>query len=65
MPDPKLKPCPFCGDEAYYETTTDPDGGCNCVRCETCNFDLMSGPIGIGWYKTKADAAQAWNHRAA
>ena len=65
MSDPELEPCPICGREAEYETTTDPLDACNCVRCPNCDYSLMNGPVGIGWYRTKDDAARAWNHRKA
>ena len=61
--DPELLPCPFCGTAGEYETTSDPDSGCNCVRCPNCDFDLMTGPVGIGWFATRNEAAQAWNTR--
>lgn len=64
MNTPELLPCPFCGAEAEYETTTDPDGDCNCVCCPDCMFSLMNGAVGIGWHGTKAEAAAAWNRRA-
>lgn len=63
MPEPELLSCPFCGTNGEYETTTDPDGRYNCVQCPNCDFSLMSGPIGIGWFPTKTDAARAWNRR--
>lgn len=64
MSDPELLPCPFCGHGAEYETTTTPNDECHCVCCPDCNFSLMSGRVGIGWFPTKVDAARAWNHRA-
>lgn len=62
--NPDLLGCPFCGGEPTLETTTDPDDGCNCIRCDECDFDLMGGPVGIGWWPTPAAAAAAWNRRA-
>ncbi|HDS0944971.1 Lar family restriction alleviation protein [Stenotrophomonas maltophilia] len=56
-------PCPFCGGQATMETTTEPDESCHCVRCVECDFDLMGGPIGIGWWPTPAAAISAWNRR--
>lgn len=59
-----LLPCPFCGGEAEFETTTDPRGDCNCVRCDDCDYSLMNGPVGIGWFSTAKEAAESWNRRA-
>jgi Lar family restriction alleviation protein len=65
MEDDALLPCPFCGEDAEYETTTDPKESCNCVMCPDCDYSLMTGPVGIGWYGTKKEAAAAWNRRSA
>lgn len=64
MSEIELKACPFCGNAASMETTTDPQSDCNCVRCDECDFDLMGGPIGIGWWPSESAAAEAWNRRA-
>ena len=62
----ELKPCPFCGhagkiknkqyvtDLGGHELTAEIYYG----YCSNCGAD------GPGWFKTKADAAAAWNMRA-
>jgi hypothetical protein len=46
----ELKPCPFCGSEAYI--TQDQGWQVNCkVCCET------------SWYNTPQEAIEAWNRR--
>lgn len=59
---PDLLPCPFCGGEP---TLIDPDDGCYCVSCSECQYELMGGLVGIGWWPTVSDAAAVWNRRAA
>lgn len=53
MTDHKLKPCPFCGDEAatqsFYKN--------HCVYCSGC------GASTLRYYPTKEDAIEAWNRR--
>ena len=67
---PELKPCPFCGGEAAFnshKTTNkeiiklnkrDVGYGVNCVGCAANNIGIILG------YKTEEEAAQAWNRRA-
>lgn len=67
----ELKPCPFCGGEAAFNTTRttcretiklnkrDTGYGVNCVVCGINNRGLVLG------YESKALAAEAWNRRAA
>lgn len=62
MADPAtLLPCPFCGGAPSPD---EPDEDCFCVRCDECGFDLMGGPVGLGWWSTAEAAAGAWNRRA-
>lgn len=58
----KLLPCPFCGGPAEM-SVTDPEDDCHVAGCPDCDFCLMGGPIGIGWYRTADDAITAWNRR--
>ncbi|WP_186140108.1 Lar family restriction alleviation protein [Burkholderia gladioli] len=57
----KLSDCPFCGNEAETEKIEE---GCYGVGCGYCDFQLMSGNVGIGWHATEAAAIAAWNRRA-
>lgn len=53
---PKLKPCPFCGDEAdWYEVRP----GYGYVSCCACDAS-----IGVIDALPKQDAIDAWNTRA-
>ena len=60
-----IKPCPFCGEAANIESVEDTEKGgyVYVIGCGDCCYDLMSGPIGIGWYKTTNEAINAWNER--
>ena len=57
----ELKPCPFCGGEAYYRSHLDPTvGECSTVRCDNMDcpvFPLVDREAG-------GDAITAWNTRA-
>lgn len=66
----KLKPCPFCGGEATV--TIAPYAGVAFVECKQCS--AMMGRYHKGgstnhhgfWthFKSKEEAAEAWNRRA-
>lgn len=60
MPDPKLKPCPFCGSEAVVQKS---NSFCpyrpGCMEPICCGFFGDRIP-----YKNKQDAIDAWNRRA-
>jgi hypothetical protein len=58
----ELKDCPFCGNEGETEAIV--GGQCWGVGCTNCDYQLMSGPVGIGWFRTEAEAIAAWNTRA-
>lgn len=51
-----LKPCPFCGGEAFAGTTLDHVCYVMC-RSETC-WSM------VGYLPTEAEAIEAWNRRA-
>ena len=59
----ELKPCPFCGGEAYidnnrYEVRNKTLLGITYfVRCSKCQVESFE-------YHSKADAVKAWNRRA-
>lgn len=59
-----LKPCPFCGGEAHTRL-----GGGWWVYCSGCTceigFEGMDENGCWGSYGTEAEAAEAWNTRAA
>jgi Lar family restriction alleviation protein len=46
----KLKPCPFCGGEAFVVTVAEPS-----VQCLTCPTSMVG--------ETDAEAIAAWNTR--
>ena len=55
-----LKPCPFCGGEAYTLSQA-PNGTGYSVGCHD---DECRGFIALSWiYKTEAEAIAAWNTR--
>ncbi len=58
-----ILPCPFCGCDAEFDECehTEP---LFCIECPDCDFSLLNGPVGIGWFGTKEDAAISWNRRA-
>ncbi len=66
---PELKPCPFCGGEAYFRNPQKEKGGAMCsvsVECKECG----AMPYAILVYEFLSDtekkeaAAKAWNRRA-
>lgn len=65
----ELKPCPFCGGEAYFRTPQKEKGSAMCsvsVECKSCG----AMPYAILVYEFLSDtekketAAKAWNRRA-
>lgn len=58
---PELKPCPFCGGEAWLNDYEAKHGGMparsRCPQCKSCGCSL--------WYHpTESKAIAAWNRRA-
>lgn len=56
MTEPKLKPCPFCGGEAFLDDRADGCYGVYSVFCRECLASLKS-------YLKKEDAIESWNKR--
>lgn len=57
-----LLPCPFCGGEAETRTSTWNDKNYKwTVQCKT---NLCMGEMGCAFYRTEAEAIEAWNTRA-
>lgn len=53
----ELKPCPFCGGEAFMHEYYYPDfGETYYVRCEKCDTESAE-------YEARATAVMAWNGR--
>lgn len=62
MNELKLKPCPFCGGEAHTRTNTVFDKNFKwTVECELEGCMAFSG---CSFYRTEAEAVDAWNTRA-
>ena len=66
-----LKPCPFCGSEAYLHNPKDRAGSlgfyivCQNVHC----FGILGHGIAwsdtdIGYFETEEEATTAWNTRS-
>lgn len=57
----KLKPCPFCGAEAFLDKYVyDLEPGCastHFVECNGCHATTFE-------YDSKEEATEAWNRRA-
>lgn len=69
MPVPELKPCPFCGGPAEFETRYRTDGqthyevavvACQLCGCRTDDY-ILNGYYGSD--DTQQDAIDAWNKR--
>ena len=56
-PEVALLPCPFCGGEASVIGDSESGYAAFCHEC------INDGHTEVGWYSTKADAADAWNTR--
>lgn len=52
MPEPKLKPCPFCGGKANLSYA----GVCKLIICGKCLVHTEA-------YQTYEEAAEIWNRR--
>ena len=65
----ELKPCPFCGGEAYCRTPYKANGtafvvvGVECRKCGAAPFATMTYE-GISREEMNAAAAKCWNRRA-
>ena len=51
----KLKPCPFCGNEAEFD-----EWKIFCIRCLNGDCDIKPQ---TDWFNTKEEAIEAWNRR--
>lgn len=61
----KLKPCPFCGSEAWMIYTND-NHKRPCIQCKFGAFKEPKCPLShlVAWdYKTEQEAIEAWNRR--
>ena len=58
LSEPELKPCPFCGETAFLDTSQHGTSATYQVRCTGC--DIGRTP----WATVRADAVGAWNRRA-
>lgn len=65
-----LKPCPFCGADAHFDSVCAEhisDARVYAAACTECSCELMNGPIknyaGSGWYETEDAARADWNRR--
>jgi hypothetical protein len=55
-----LQSCPFCGESGETEFIED---ACWGVGCPDCDYQLMCGPVGIGWWPSEKEAIAVWNRR--
>ena len=68
MPEIKLKPCPFCGGEAYYRTPTHLKGtafdvaALECKQCGASPYAVEVYEFDTAENKRKA-IAEFWNRR--
>ena len=59
----KLKPCPFCGGSARFETRAIFASQVITVKCKECEAECK--PVGISIdYSAREMAAEKWNTRA-
>ena len=64
MPEIKLKPCPFCGQEKYIVVLA--EGHCDNRQYQIVCDASGEGGCGAscGWQDTLKEAKEAWNRRA-
>jgi len=61
MDNQELKPCPFCGKPGEIEEIEE---DCYGVGCGHCDYQPLAGLVGLGWFRTAAEATEFWNRRA-
>ena len=65
----ELKPCPFCGGNAEYETFRTEEGvftrskKCIYFKCKDCEAQTKAFPESVH-YSAEEKATEAWNRRA-
>ena len=52
----KLKPCPFCGGEAFWAADTSWEKITYSIYCSECGIETLQ-------FKTKKAVRSAWNRR--
>lgn len=58
----KLKPCPFCGNEAYKSTTYTGNSFATMIWCYNCNISMTK--LSYNSDDCTKEAIEAWNRRA-
>lgn len=68
----KLKPCPFCGEEAFLTTDDSSETGwwftvdCSNNKCLMSSRSVWGDGscVSTGWRRTEREAIEAWNRRS-
>ena len=62
MTEPKLKPCPFCGNEPTIVIRKGKDGWRDRYSV-LCDYEHGGCGAESGWYHYESEAIEAWNKR--
>ncbi len=62
MTEPKLKPCPFCGNEPTIIVRKEKDGWRDRYSV-LCDYEHGGCGAESGWYHHETEAVESWNAR--